>query len=96
MPRLIAITRSGRVLQIVINWPDDSAGVAAAARLSQQFSLTSGVPPARGEADATAEEYHWRTDSVCYSLYRAFDHAGYQAAWTLPEWFGTAFHGGCV
>jgi len=73
---------------VVLNWADDSVGIGKASSDSTFISRATGLAVSRGEADATAEEYHWRTDFVCYSLFRAFNHHGYQASWYLPEQFG--------
>lgn len=87
-PTWLDVGRSGRVLSVIMNWPDDSAGTVRASNDSTHFTKATGLEVSRGEADASAEEYHWRSDTVCYSLYRAFDHHGYQEDWYLPERFG--------
>ena len=87
-PNWLDVGRSGRVLSVIMNWPDDSAGTLRASNDSTYFTKATGLEVSRGEADATAEEYHWRTDTVCYSLDRAFDHQGYQEDCYLPERFG--------
>jgi hypothetical protein len=87
-PNVLYVGRSGRILGVLMNWADDSAGTVRASDDSVFLSKVTGIEVARGEADATAEEHHWKTDTVCYSLNRAFDHHGYQEDWYLPERFG--------
>ena len=82
------IARTGLVLGIVVNWADDSVGQIKAHALAEHFTAISGAEPRPGEADATEEETSWTSDSVCYGLFRAFQHRGYQAVWYLSERYG--------
>ena len=96
--RWMQVGRWGRVLAITVNWPDDSAGQLRAQGIARQWTAAAGAAPEAGRPHdgTTLEEWHWRTPTTCFSMYRGLQlsrerrFSGYQVSWSLPERFGRA------
>ena len=94
------VGRWGRVLEVIVNWPDDSAGQLRAQGIARQWTAAAGAAAeaSRPDAGATLEElhWHWQTAATCFSMYRGLllhrgrRFRGYQISWHLPERFGRA------
>jgi len=72
-----SVTRDGRVLELTEAWPGDSAGQLRAAALRDDLARVGVSLPPADTSNPLFSRWHWKTDSVCATLFLSRDTTGF-------------------
>ena len=82
--------RTGRVLNVLLNWSADARGQARAVQTIASLTKVFGPPVYEGDDTHGNWVHHWSTDTLCVGFYDLRMMHYFQLSRSTPDFLGRA------